>query len=323
MSTAENAKIQYEGGQTSYAMAALTNSGDATTFTGAGAPWSRYSGFAPVIRPNGLLTGGELSVNATDNVVNIAALTCNLNGVVTSVNAGTLTASRGVSSDTHRITSLTINNSGAFAAVAGVDGTSFSETRGADGGPPFIPTTSIEIGQVRLTSVTDDGLAASELFSTPNVHREMGNYPSFTTNYRTGSVTFIAALPLIHTSSVPKAVHASYATPIYADVPSGADFVAPETTHSVTSTQVYGGTLGSTTSTLNQGSFTAYLEDGVTDPLVGQKNQILWFKHFPDRTKSPYLLCQGKLGIARTFPAGAAIQAACTISAESAASEVS
>lgn len=323
MPTAENAKIQYEGGQTSYAMAELTDSGDATTFAGAAAPWSRKSGYAPVIRPNGLLTGGAATPNATNNVVNVAALTCNLAGVVTSVNAGTLTASRGALTDTHRITSLTVNSSGALAAVAGVDGTSFSETRGADGGPPFIPVGSIEIGQVRLTSVTDAAVTAAEIFATPNVHQELASYPSFTTDYRNGTVTFIDDLALIHTGSVPKKVYASYAVPVFADVPYGADFVAPETSHSVTSTQVYGSTIGSSTSTLNQGSFTAYLEDGVTDPLVGVKNQILWFKHFPDRTKSPYVICQGKLGIARTWPAGDSIQAACTISAESAGAEVS
>lgn len=322
MPTAENAKIQYEGGQTSYAMAELTDSGDRTAFAGAAAPWSRRSGYAPVIRPNGLLTGGAVTPNATNNVVNVAALTANLAGVVISVNAGTLTASRGVSTDTHRITSLTINSSGALAAFAGVDGTAFSETRGADGGPPFIPVGSIEIAQVRLTSVTDAAVTAAEIFSTPNVHQELASYPSYTVDYRAGTVSFISALPAVHTGSVHKKVYASYAVPIFADVPYGAAFVAPETSHSVTSTQVYGSTIGSSSSTLNQGSFTAYLEDGITDPLVGVKNQILWFKHFPDRTKSAHILCQGKFGIARQYPADGNIQAQCTISADSAAAEV-
>jgi hypothetical protein len=38
--------------------------------------------------------------------------------------------------------------------------------------------------------------------------------------------------------------------------------------------------------------------------------------------QSPYILAQGKLGISRTFPAGDQIQAACTISASAAATEV-
>ena len=83
-----------------------------------------------------------------------------------------------------------------------------------------------------------------------------------------------------------------------------------------------GTTLGSTSSTLNQGTFTAFLEDGVTDPLVTLKGQTLWFRFYPDRFKSPYILTQGKLGISRTFPAGDNLQAACTVSASQAALEV-
>ena len=100
------------------------------------------------------------------------------------------------------------------------------------------------------------------------------------------------------------------------------DFVPPETSHSVSSTQIYGTTLGSTSSTLGQGSFTAYLSNGIGDGLVGLKNQTLWFRFYPDRYASSYMLTQGKLGIARTFPAGDNIQAACTISATAAATEV-
>ena len=90
-----------------------------------------------------------------------------------------------------------------------------------------------------------------------------------------------------------------------------------------TKKEVYGTTLGATSSTLGQGRFTAYLNNGVADALVTLKNETLWFKFYPDRYASPYILAQGKLGIARTFPAGDAIQAACTISAASAGIEVS
>ena len=128
-------------------------------------------------------------------------------------------------------------------------------------------------------------------------------------------------MPAIHTGPLPKEVHASYASPIFADVQKGTDFVPAENSHTVNSTQIYGRTLGSSSTTLNQGSFTAYFEDGVTDGLVTLKNETLWFKHFPDRYKTAYTLTQGKLGIARTFPAGDQIQASCTISAEDATIE--
>lgn len=323
MATAENAKLQYEAGQTSTSMTTLTNSGDETTFTSSASLWSKRSGYAPVVRPNGLLTGGAITPHASDNdKVNVAALTLNLNGVVSSVSAGTATITRGVSTDTHNITSITINSSGSIAAVSGTDGTAFSETRGAAGGPPLIAVDSVEIGQVRTTSVTAAKVTSAEIFTVVGTHTERADYPLFDINYSAGSVTFLAALPEIHTGTLPKRVYASFAAPIFSDVQLASDFVPPETTHSVTSTQVYGTTLGSTAATLNQGSFTAYLQDGVADGLVQLKNQDLWFKFYPDRYKSPYLLTQGKLGVSRTFPAGDNIQAACTISATERATEV-
>jgi hypothetical protein len=322
MATAENAKLQYEAGQNQVAMSALTDSGDRTTFTSTASLWSQRSGYAPVVRPNGILTGFAITTHATNDTVTVAAGTLNLNGVVTAVNAGTAVASRGASTDTHRITSITINSSGAITAVAGVDGTSFSETRGADGGPPFIAVDSVEIGQVRLTSITAGVVAASEIYQVVNLHQERADFPLYTVDYSAGRVTFLDALPAVHTASAGKKVYASYASPIFADVALASDFVPPETSHSVTSTQVYGTTLGSTSSTLNQGSFVAYLENGVSDPMVTLKNETLWFKFYPDRYKSSYLLTQGKLGISRTFPAGDNIQAACTISASAAGTEV-
>ena len=323
MATAENAKLQYEAGQSSVAMSALTNSGDETTFTSAATLWSQRAGYAPVVMPNGVLTGLAVSVHASNDTVTVAAGTCNLNGVVTSVSAGTGVITR-PATNVAKVCSITINSSGAIAVVAGTDGgsTTFSETRAAAGGPPLIPTTSIEIAQVRVTASSAAVITAAQVFQVVGTHRERADYPLYDINYDEGSVTFLSALPEIHTGTVPKGVYASYASPIFSDVALASDFVPPETSHSVSSTQVYGTTLGSTSSTLGQGSFTAYLQDGVSDGLVTLKNEILWFKFYPDRYKSPYLLTQGKLGISRTFPAGDTLQAACTISASSAAVEV-
>jgi hypothetical protein len=326
MATAENAKLQYEAGQTSTSMTTLTNSGDETTFTSSASLWSKRSGYAPVVRPNGLLTGGAVTpaTAATNNTVDVAALTLNLNGVVTSVAAVSATSITRPATAVSKVNSITVNSSGAVAVVAGTDGstTAFSETRGAAGGPPLIAVDSVEIAQVRVTSNTAAVITSAQIFSVVGTHTERADYPLFDINFSAGSVTFLAALPEIHTGPTPKRVYASFAAPIFSDVQLASDFVPPETTHSLTSTQVYGATLGSTASTLNQGSFTAYLQDGVADGLVQLKNQDLWFKFFPDRYKSPHLLTQGKLGVSRTFPAGDNIQAACTISATERATEV-
>lgn len=323
MPTAENAKLQYEAGQSSAAMAALTNSGDETTFTSAASLWSGRSGYAPTVRPNGVLTGFAVTTHASNNTVTVAAGTLNLNGVVTSVGAGTGVITRPASA-VAKVCSVTINSSGSIAVVAGTDGSdgNFSETRGAAGGPPLIPVDSVELAQVRVTSDTAAVVGSAEIFQVVGLHLERADFPLYDINYGDGSITFLAALPEIHTGPTPKKTFASYASPIFADVALASDFVPPETSHSVSSTQVYGTTLGSTSSTLGQGSFTAYLQDGVADALVTLKNETLWFKFYPDRYKSPYLLTQGKLGISRTFPAGDVMQASCTISASEAATEV-
>lgn len=323
MATAENAKLEYEAGQSAVAMSVLTDSGDAIRFTSAAALWSGRSGYAPVIRPNGVLTGGALSVTATVNQVAVAALSANLNGVVTAVAAGNVTITRPATA-VAKVCSITVNAAGALAVVAGTDGAdaNFSETRGAAGGPPLIPVDSIEIGQVRVASNTAAALTASQLFAVVGLHVERADFPLYNVDYTTGSISFLAALPKIHTGTVAKRVYASYASPIFAEVSQAADFVPPETSHSVSSTQIYGTTLGSTSSTLGQGSFTAFLTNGVSDGLVGLKNQILWFRFYPDKYASAFVLTQGKLGIARTFPAGDSIQAACTISASAPAIEV-
>lgn len=316
MATNENARLQYEAGQTSAPMSELTAASDALNFTSAGAPWSDRSGYAPIVRANGVLTGGAVTVHASNNTVAIAALTANLNGAVVSVNAGTLAATRGASTNTHCITSLTVDSSGALAAVAGTASTAFSETRGAAGGPPFVAVGSIEIGQVRFTSTTAAVVSETEIFTVPGAHVERADTPLFDIDYRMGKVVMYSAAPKIHTGNVPKKVFASYATPVFAEVPLASEFVPPANTYSVSSTQVYGGTIGSTSKTLQQGSFNAFLNDGLTDPFLSVEGERLWFKFFQDRAKSANELMQGKLGITRTFSVASRPAAACVIAAD-------
>lgn len=325
MANAENAKLQYEAGQTAVSMSALTDSGDATLFNSTADLFSKKSGYAPDVRPNGLITGGAVitAVSAINDKVDVAALSVYLAGVKTAVAAAAnVSVTRGASTNTHAITSITVSSAGAIAAIAGTAGTAFSETRGAAGGAPYIPVGSVEIAQVKTTSITAAVIDDSEIYQVVGLHQERYDYPIFDIDYGTGQVAFNSALPKIHTGDLPKKVYASYAEPIFSDISLASDFVPAETSHSVSSTQVYGSTLGSSSSSLGQASFTAYLNDGIGDALVSLKNEILWFKFYPDRYKTPYMLTQGKLGISRTFPAGDNVQASCTISAESASTEV-
>lgn len=342
MSTAENARLQYEAGQDLVAFVALTDQGDHLDFRCADNFWSARSGYIPDIKPNGLATGCAITPAAseTKECVDVAAGTAYLAGVLTPITADTDVAvvrpGSSPEASHYKKDSITINSSGTIAVVEGTAGSAFTTTRGAAGGPPFIPTTSIEIGQVWMSAAATAVIDADEIKQVIGTHCERYDYPSWTVkhfNVESGvlgyaGVVFDAALPLIHDDSspwsgLPKKVYAQYYEPSFADISRSVDFVPPETSHSVSSKQIYGLTLGASSASLNQGSFTAFLVDGISDGLIGLKNETLMFKFYQNRDNStPYILTQGILGISRTFPAGDQITAACTISAEEAAVEV-
>lgn len=325
MPTAANALLKYEAGQTSVAMSALTDAGDHLNFSGSASPWSRKSGYAPVIRPNGLVTGGVVTpaADGTNSAVDVSAGTAYIGGALVSFNAVTnLVVTRPADANTHIIDSIAVASNGTVSDIDGTDHTAFSETRAGNGGPPLIPVASVELAQVRLSAQADTDILAAEIFSVVGVHTERWDYPVYDVDYYTGKITLVDDLPLIHTGVVAKGVYASYASPIFADVSIANDFVAPEDSYSVSSTQVYGRTIGSSSSSLGQGSFTAYLNNGVTDSLVTLQGENLWWKFYPDRYTGPYVIAQGILGVTRAFPAGDQITASCTINAEAAATNV-
>lgn len=319
MPTAENAKLNYEAGQQAYPMEALTDSGDHIIYLTQASLFSEKSGYSPEVLPDGLVTGGEITpaLLAGNDDVDVAALTCYLAGVLESVAASADESITRPATAVAKINSITVTALGAIAVVVGTDSadTNFNENRGTAGGPPYIDVGAIEIGQVRVTSDTAAPITASEIFMVTGLHRERYDYPLWEQNNGEAKVEFYSALHLFHTGDEAKNVYASYADPIFAQISLASDYVPPETTHSVSSTPIYGATLGASASSLNQGSFTAYLQDGVTDPMVKLKNETLWFKFWPDMYKSAHILAQGKLGISRTFPAGDNMAAACTISA--------
>lgn len=337
MATAASAKTQIESGQTLVTYAAMTDSGDHQTFTPADAIMSGASGKEPAIRPNGMVTGLNVvtvAVSGSDDVVDVAAFTAYSGGTLYSVSASTdESITRATPTDTHIINSITMTSAGAIAVVAGTGDTAFSETRGADGGPPLIPVDSVEIAQIRLTANSAAPITAAEIFQVVGQHTERYDFPVWETDnvgqgsnaavsaQRTANVKFASAMPLIHTGPIAKKVYAQYYTPIFADISKTLDFQPAETAHTVSSSQYYDGTVAASASSLGQGQFTALLDDGISDSIIGMKNDIRTVKFFPDRNKSPYMLTQGKIGISRTFPVADQVQATVTVSAENATAE--
>lgn len=323
--------IRIESGQTAQAFEELTNSGDNMRFSASFSPLSSAAGREPVIAPYGLVTGGAITPTATSNQVSVAALTAMGPGItgagvtgMVSVASGTVMVTRGTGSNVCSITSVTVTAAGALAAVAGTAAATFSETRGAAGGPPFIPVGSIEIGQVRTSAIAAAVVASGDIYQIPGLTQERSDFPTYNVLSVSGEVEFVQALPLIHTGGVPKKVYMSGYTPLFQQLSKTADWVPAEATYSISSTDTYDGPVGSSSSTLNQATFTVILPNGVSESFLQLRGQNLWFEFRPDRDASfPKQLTQGIFGVSRTFPAGGGARVAtCTVTPQEASRDV-
>jgi hypothetical protein len=324
----DNAVIYYESGQSAQPLEAMTTK-DQQNYSASFKPFSAKSGFEAMIAPNGVVNGGALSASATANTVSVASVLVSL-ATATGANAmGQLTVAgadvlcaRPTTSD-FLIHSITVNSAGALVTVKGTEGTAFSEARNVAGSAPYIPVGSVEIGQVRYSAKTSAVLTIANILQVPGLHVELADFPVYSINEAEGKIEFASALPLIHTGDLPKGVNISGFTPVFAEVPKGYDWKPSETTHSVSSQQVYGATIGSTSSSLGQGGFSAILKDGITDNIMKVVDESIWVKFKQDRNRVPYQLTQGKLGVARSFPADGGVTAAFTLSSEAKSSDYS
>jgi hypothetical protein len=302
--TASNAKLQYEAGQEYNAMAAMADAGDHLTFSLAGASLGPAERIRACRASRWSCHRRRGHSGDSNDTVAVAALTCYLAGELKTVSADSDVAVTRPTS-THKISSITINSSGAIAVVSGTDGTSFSSTHGEAGGPPLIPAGSIEIAQVKMSSATPALITASEIFQIIGFTCERWDYPVWSENPFSGEITFASALPAIHegTSATTKGVYAQVYEPIFADLEPVSDFVPPENSHSVSSTQVYGGTVGASSTSLGQGSFKAFLKDGVSESFIGLKDEVL-FSSFsrPQQSALPHL--QRQTRHREIFPGG-------------------
>jgi hypothetical protein len=228
-----------------------------------------------------------------------------------------------------KVVSITMDSTGALAAVGGADGTdtTFSTTRGAGGGPAYIPVGSVEIGQIHLTSSSAAVVATGEIKQNGD-YTERADFPVYMVNpigqglkateagKTNAYLEFNTALDTRHTGDLPKGVYAQYYAPSFADVPRVTDFAPAETSHSVSSTATYDGPVGSKSSSLGQGSFSAIVKDGIQELINLNADKNLTIKHYPNRAASAHTVTQGTLGISRSYPAEGNTSVSCTITAE-------
>lgn len=323
--------LYYEAGQTYVAATALSDSGDHTIFNSAVNFWSGRAGYAPVMTPNGIVSGGAgiPAVSGSNNVVDVAQVICYLAGVKTTVSADTDIAITRGSTKNYTKHSLTITSLGAFAMVDGTEGDAHSDTRGAAGGPPWIPTGSVEVFQVHITNKTAAPVTAAEIFSVPGTHKEMALFPTFSKrNFSVSGgalgyagLTFDAALPLIHSddagsTTATKKVYVQYYTPTFAQISKSSDFKRPANSVSISSQEYYGGAQGKKSTSLGTGGFKA-LTDTLTEGVLAYEGENLLFKFYPDRLNTDYyVVAQGYLGVGETFETDGKMSIDCVIAAE-------
>jgi len=328
MSTSSKGKISIEIGRTLTSYTAMTDSDHQIFYRGT--TWSSYDGSEADVRPDGMVTGRNvLSTHATSDTVTIAGFTAYSKGTLTTVSATSDTFTRGTGAKAV-VSSFYMGSDGTMAVARGVisASTSYSTTRGAAGGPPLIPVGGIEVGQVRTTTNTAAVVTAAQIFQVVGTHVDRYDFPDWTeyplgkgynadtTNEVKAHIKFSSGLSATQVGPAYKHVYIQYYTPSYAEVAKTLDFVPAEDSHSISSTQYYNGTTASKSSSLGQCSFTALLSNAINDTILGEQDEIITVKFWPNRNKDPYILTQGTLGTARTFPVADQNQASCTISAE-------
>lgn len=322
MST-DNVKLEFEGGQNTFTMTALTDSGDAKLFESGEELWSQAAGVAPVVRPDGILTGAAITPATGNDSIDVAAFTAFISGQEVAVSAQAAVSVVRASTLTHMINSVVCDAAGSVSVIQGTEGSSFVETRGSAGGPPYVPVGSIEVGQVRLSSDTAAPVQMTgEIFQLPNRNQEVADFPVAETDYINGAVQFSSALPKIHTGDVTKGVYASFATPEFIEAYDAYDFVPSEVGYSSSSKQTYSRVKNSRSQSLNNATFSIDLKDGITDTLVNKQGESIYFRFYPDKFKNQHIIEQGVFSIARTFPAGGDITANCTINVDEKGKEV-
>lgn len=334
MPTAKNAKLEIETGQTLNAYAAMTDSGDHEVYTiSGGTIWSGKSGYAPTVRPNGIVSGRNLITpddGGADNKIDIAAFTAYSKATLQSVSATSATFTRPGTANRALVYSVCMASDGSITVIKGTvgAGVAFTSTRDAAGGPPLIPVNDVELGQIRVTDATDQAVTAAEVFQVSGTHTERYDYPTWkennigdgesaaTAGEKNAHIKFAQTLPLSHTGAVTKAVYIKYYAPIFEEVDKCFDFKPVYNTHSVTSQEYYRGTVASASKSIGQGGFTAILSNAITDSLIAEKDNLITFRFYQDENKTPFILTQGYLGLDPSFPADNQVQASATISAE-------
>jgi hypothetical protein len=332
--------VQMEAARTLKSKSEMTDSGDKTVFTLSGVTVvSGKSGYAPEVLPDGVLDTQTIgSPGSSNNVLNIAAFTAQLAGETYSVSATTVDLSSvRPETDVAKWVSIQLDSDGStINTVEGTDSadTSYLTTRGTSAGQiPYVVDGDIELCCVLFTSSTDAVLTESQIYQTANTYQDRVYYPIVKTISNLGMgnkapvsgkknfyVEFNAALEAKCTGDTTKNVYVTaYSVTTFSDISRTYDFVPNTQSYGQGSRATYDGAVSfETDPTLNQGSFSAVVIDGITDQIAQAEGETMTFRFYPDEDENPYYLQQSKVGITPAYPTSGAKTVSVTLTGDAA-----
>jgi len=322
--TGRDVIVQMEIGATYYPMTALTpvtspSSEVGKKFETLATFLSAQESYQPSVRLDGVISGLTLSPGADYNTVDFTAGQIYLKGELISVNAGGVDGlERPTATGTVVVYALSVNASGVVNKTKGIQGAS-TATRGAAGGPPFIPVDEVLIGYVTMTYYggTASGasvVAASEVNSES---KERANIPSYETMHHDGAgndptnvgcVRFFTALPLIHAATAAgpgtnrRNVYASYYDAEFEQVSDSKDFNWDEDITTVKSKAYLDSSEESSLGTPSWSGGGSVYWDKVDDILSMVKNTKRWVRMYPDKDETAYVAGRAVVKVSRTMP---------------------
>jgi len=268
--------------------------------------------FDPIVRLDGVVSGLILTASSTADAIDYSAGVVNVSGVEVSVSGSTLTSISRPTVDGNVIqNAIVVDGNGTVTAVAGTEGAT-SNTRGAAGGPPYLPLNKVLLGYVILEYVAATGGAVISSTEIDTASKERADIPGYKVLYHDGQdernpngsnygcIEFTSALNTIHNSlsdptgatgtAVTRKVYTSWRSPLFEEIPDCFDVSITESMATITSI-AYGDTYEEkATSTPSWSASFSYYWSKVNDIVDVIKNTKRFFKLYPDRDSASHWL---------------------------------
>ncbi len=217
MPTSANMLLKVEDAAVASGPEQMADSGDAKNFTCAGTRFSLCRGDEngldrrPQVRLDGLRNGCKVipASSGDDDSIDVypgSAWISNAQVNVTGVTDLSLTRP---SSPLVKIISVTVDLAGSVIVIDGAEGSAISQTRGADGGPPYVPAASVELATVQLLSSASGDIDNDDVFFAP----EWRHAPAYRLLPYSAEVEFAAPLAAIHTGATTRGVWITWYEP--------------------------------------------------------------------------------------------------------------